>query len=143
MSDEETIFAAASEKASASARAAFLDRVCAGRDELRARVEVLLAAHEGAGSFLELPPSADLTVDISGAMQPKAGTVVGPPQTGNYVSKTLHDLQRFLQLRVNPNAEGFCRVFDGDVRLHALALYAFSLPGIPASDWNTQDIAAD
>ena len=84
-----------------------------------------------------------LGTDFSVCCPPGRGAVSGPPQTGNYVSKTLHDLQRFLQLRVNPNAEGFCRVFDGDVRLHALALYAFSPPRIPARDGNAQDIAAD
>ena len=38
-----------------SQRAVFLDEACAGDRELRGEVEVLLAAHEQAGSFLSLP----------------------------------------------------------------------------------------
>ncbi len=38
-----------------SQRPAFLDEACAGDEELRREVESLLAAHEGAGSFIEAP----------------------------------------------------------------------------------------
>ena len=34
-------------------RAAFLDQACAGDDELRSKLDALLAAHERAGSFIE------------------------------------------------------------------------------------------
>ena len=37
-------------------RAAFLDQVCAGDENLRRKVAALLAAHERAGDFLEKPP---------------------------------------------------------------------------------------
>jgi serine/threonine-protein kinase len=40
-----------------SERAAFLDEACAGDDALRREVESLLAAHERAGSFIEMPAS--------------------------------------------------------------------------------------
>src|SRR5947199_1162240 len=36
-------------------RAAFLDQACAGDQQLRKEVEVLIAAHERAGSFIEKP----------------------------------------------------------------------------------------
>ncbi len=36
-------------------RAAFLDAACHGDDKLRARVDVLLDAHEDAGEFLSAP----------------------------------------------------------------------------------------
>ncbi len=36
-------------------RAAFLDQACAGDQQLRREVEVLIAAHERAGSFIEKP----------------------------------------------------------------------------------------
>ncbi|MHC4428875.1 MAG: protein kinase domain-containing protein, partial [Planctomycetota bacterium] len=39
-------------------RAAFLDRACAGRPELRGEVESLLEAHDRAGVFLETPALA-------------------------------------------------------------------------------------
>jgi len=38
-------------------RAAFLERVCAGDENLRLKVEALLRAHEHVGRFLEEPPA--------------------------------------------------------------------------------------
>jgi serine/threonine protein kinase len=63
--NEETIFATALEK-SPDERRRFLEEACAGNAELRASVEALLAASDGAGQFLEKPP-ADLapTLNIS------------------------------------------------------------------------------
>jgi hypothetical protein len=40
----------------AEERAAFLDRACAGDENLRRKVEALLRAHERVGDFLETPP---------------------------------------------------------------------------------------
>jgi hypothetical protein len=40
----------------AEERAAFLDRACAGDENLRRKVEALLRAHERVGDFLEMPP---------------------------------------------------------------------------------------
>src|SRR5438045_411775 len=57
MADEQTIFTDALAKSSAQERSAFLDRACAGDAGLRARVDVLLSAHEEAGGFLESPPA--------------------------------------------------------------------------------------
>ena len=48
-----TIFAEALERTDPGARAAYLDGVCGDDSSLRRRVETLLAAHAGAGRFLE------------------------------------------------------------------------------------------
>jgi hypothetical protein len=48
-----TIFAEALERTDPAARAAYLDAACEGDSALRQRVEALLAAHDGAGRFLE------------------------------------------------------------------------------------------
>ena len=37
-------------------REAFLDVACVGNDDLRRKVEALLAAHDRIGNFLENPP---------------------------------------------------------------------------------------
>jgi serine/threonine protein kinase/tetratricopeptide (TPR) repeat protein len=82
MSDEETIFTEALAKPSPQERSAFLDQACGGNVALRQRVEVLLAALDRAGSFLESPP-ADLSptsVDEDTVQQPPAerpGQMVG------------------------------------------------------------------
>jgi WD40 repeat protein len=57
---EETIFAAALEKSSASERAAYLDEACAGDAALRHQVDALLKAHAAAGPFLDVPAPAQL-----------------------------------------------------------------------------------
>src|SRR3989441_11976475 len=53
----EAIFAAAMEITDPAARTAYVQRACAGDDALGLAVESLLAAHEGAGDFLEGPPT--------------------------------------------------------------------------------------
>ena len=65
-----TLFAEALERSDPANRAAYLDGACAGDAALRAQVEELLAAHAGAGRFLE-PAPADTpgdrgTVDLPG-----------------------------------------------------------------------------
>jgi hypothetical protein len=59
----EAIFFAALERTSAGERAAFLDQACAGDEDLRRRVDRLLAVQSHVGGFLELPvvPPADET----------------------------------------------------------------------------------
>ncbi len=42
-------------------RVAFLDRVCAGEDELRGKVEALLRSNDRAGDFLEQPPTNSIS----------------------------------------------------------------------------------
>jgi WD40 repeat protein len=53
---EETLFQEALSRSPAE-RAAFLEQACAGRPELRAAVEALLAAHEKPGNVLDKPPA--------------------------------------------------------------------------------------
>src|SRR5687768_13989576 len=55
---EETIFTAALERADPSERAAFLADACGTDAALRGRIELLLAAHSGAGDFLNRPAVA-------------------------------------------------------------------------------------
>ena len=54
--NERTIFLEALDKGSPQECAAFLNEVCRGNPELRRRIEILLGAHEDAGSFLEKQP---------------------------------------------------------------------------------------
>jgi len=44
-------------KVAVQERASFLDRVCAGEENLRQTVEALLRAHDRLGNFLEEPPT--------------------------------------------------------------------------------------
>ena len=60
-----TIFAEALERTDPAERAAYLDRACGGDADLRRRVEALLAAHAGAGRFLE--PDATGALDATAA----------------------------------------------------------------------------
>jgi hypothetical protein len=55
---EEAIFEAARQCASPDQRAAYLGQACAGRPDLRRRVEELLAAHDQAGIFLAGPAAS-------------------------------------------------------------------------------------
>jgi hypothetical protein len=52
---EQSIFIEALEREDPAERAAFLDRVCAGDQALRDRIERLLRRHEQGGSFLDAP----------------------------------------------------------------------------------------
>ena len=56
-------------------RAAFLAQACAGKAELRAQVDLLLDAHQRAGSFLEDPATATMT---DRPVTERPGTVIGP-----------------------------------------------------------------
>ncbi|MBC7855989.1 MAG: serine/threonine protein kinase, partial [Pirellulaceae bacterium] len=64
--NEQTIFTDALAKRNPNERQFFLDQACGKDAALRAQVEELLAAEQGAGSFLEHPPAGlDATVDAS------------------------------------------------------------------------------
>ncbi|MBX9624577.1 MAG: protein kinase, partial [Gemmataceae bacterium] len=77
MSPAEAVFFAALEKDPAD-RSAYLDAACAGKPDLRARVEKLLAAHPKVGDFLEPPSGAGGgrqppdTIDHQGADAPRS-----------------------------------------------------------------------
>ncbi len=60
--NEETLFQEALSRPPEE-RAAFLEQACAGRPELRAAVEALLAAHEKSGNILDRPVDPAQTVD--------------------------------------------------------------------------------
>src|ERR1700680_2759915 len=63
MSPAEAVFFAAAALPTAE-RAAYLDRACAGHDDLRQRVEQMLAARPLIGDFLE-PASAHTSAHVS------------------------------------------------------------------------------
>ncbi|HKI33834.1 MAG TPA: protein kinase [Gemmataceae bacterium] len=74
--NEQAIFIAALQE-EREKRAAYLDRVCGGHAALRQRIEVLLEAHDRAGSFLQQPAAAGLT-DAYRPLSEGPGTVIGP-----------------------------------------------------------------
>src|SRR5688572_17255775 len=74
----EEVFVEAVTKAAAAARAAFLDHACGGDTALRQRVEDLLAAHEGAGSFLKPPDGAAPRTGDYQPISEAPGTQIGP-----------------------------------------------------------------
>jgi len=74
--DAETIFLAALEEATPASRAAFVERACAGDEELLRRVHKLLACHEAPDGPLDAPP---VGLGLVGErMNEQSGTVVGP-----------------------------------------------------------------
>jgi eukaryotic-like serine/threonine-protein kinase len=81
---ERTIFLEALDKADPAERAAFLDRACDGKAELRRRVERLLEALDGAGSFMESPAITDgpaATGDGPDSLSPGARPILEGPGT--------------------------------------------------------------
>src|SRR3989441_922696 len=58
-------------------RAAFLDRACAGNEDLRRRIEALLRSNDRAGAFLEQPPEVVGEGRIKAAGGEKPGDRVG------------------------------------------------------------------
>jgi serine/threonine-protein kinase len=75
--NEEAIFMAATEKASPQERRAYLDAACAGDARLRARLEILLNAHDRPDPYLSAPGQLDATL-AGPALHEKAGSVIGP-----------------------------------------------------------------
>ena len=73
------VFGEALEQPTPQEQAAYLDRACRGKPELRARVEELLRAQQDAGSFLPEPAgSSDDTPVEAPATLERPGTAVGP-----------------------------------------------------------------
>jgi hypothetical protein len=58
-SDREIAIFTQALKISSQKREAFLERSCAGDEELRRKVEALLKAHGRLGTFMEEPPSGE------------------------------------------------------------------------------------
>jgi len=86
---ERDIFIAALQKENPAERSAFLDQACDSDAALRQRIEVLLQAHENAGSFLDRPaakdavtgeytpnPAKDAPAAVTSAEEP--GSRIGP-----------------------------------------------------------------
>lgn len=67
---EETIFTTALDKRTPAERSAFLDEACGGDAALRQRVEALIAAHEQADNFLELPVLEQIAAGEAPAREP-------------------------------------------------------------------------
>jgi serine/threonine protein kinase/WD40 repeat protein len=78
--DVKSIFGKALQMAVSGERAAYLDATCEGYPEIRADVEALLRALEGAGNFLEAPerPGGDATRSRPGGDPERTGTL--PPK---------------------------------------------------------------
>ncbi len=77
--DEESLFHAALSKPSLLERSAFLDGACAGKPELRAAVEALLAAHEASGRFLDPQASGSAAVDPNADQPTSEATIAQTP----------------------------------------------------------------
>ena len=59
-------------------RRTFLDDACAGRPELRARLDVLLRAHEQPDPFFESPPSKLAFASLQATQTEAVGDEIGP-----------------------------------------------------------------
>src|SRR5437763_17010574 len=109
LSRVETIFNDAVAIAAPDARAAFLDRACAADQDLRQRVEALLAAHEGTQDVLRLP-YADRTLESVPVVSEGPGTTIGRykllEQIGEggfgvvFMAEQQHPLRRKVALKV-------------------------------------------
>ncbi|HZU37563.1 MAG TPA: protein kinase [Gemmataceae bacterium] len=73
----QSLFLAAVEARTPTARAVLLEHECGTDAELRQRVEALLRAHEAPASFLD-EPSACLDMPLDGPICEHVGTVIGP-----------------------------------------------------------------
>ena len=78
-----TIFAEALERTDPSERAAYLDAACADDAALRRRIEALLAAHDGAGRFLE-PEFSDQSQTAGPEAERMARTSVPETHSGSH-----------------------------------------------------------
>ncbi len=75
--DVDAVFCAAVEIESADERAAYVERACAERPELRSRLEKLLDAHFRAGSFLESPAAELDPTATPPEISERPGAVIG------------------------------------------------------------------
>src|SRR5215510_5529604 len=61
----------------AGGRTAFLDQACSGDDELRRKIDALLAAHEHAESFIEAPAFAGIAQSLADEARSMVGRQLG------------------------------------------------------------------
>ena len=86
--NEETLFQEALSR-SPEERAAFLEQACAGRPELRAAVEALLAAHEKSGNILDRPPGRPrIRAGVGRRPTPSSSTHSGPDEVSSADHRT-------------------------------------------------------
>src|SRR5262249_10809681 len=76
--DEASIFLEALQRTAPEERADYLAQVCAGNDELRHSVEMLLKAHAQAGAFLSQPAVDAVATFDEPATTEGPGHVIGP-----------------------------------------------------------------
>src|SRR5437899_4415085 len=107
--DEASIFLEALQKTKPAERAAYLDQACAGDDELRRNVEMLLRAQAKAGDFLNQPAAAAIAT-IEEPITERPGTIIGPykllQQIGEggmgtvFMAEQTHPVRRKVALKV-------------------------------------------
>src|SRR5262245_30303692 len=78
MSRAEEVFFAALDRPDPADRAAYLDAACVGDPGLRARIELLLAAHPGVGRFLEPGSATGTTGTFEGGRPDATASHPGP-----------------------------------------------------------------
>jgi hypothetical protein len=81
---ERSIFLNGLDKEDPADRAAYLDRACAGRPQLRDRVERILRAYQAGSSFLEIPAPEQL------ALSDQAMTFLAPPREPGALGRLDH-----------------------------------------------------
>src|SRR5215467_2359996 len=81
---ERSIFLNALDREDPADRAAYLDRACAGKPELRSRIEKMLRAHQAGSSFLEVPAPEQL------ARSDQALTFLAPPREPGALGRLDH-----------------------------------------------------
>ena len=82
--NERSIFLNALDRDDPAARAAYLDAACAGRPDLRKRVEELLQSHHEAGTFLNVPAMEQVV-----AAEKSLG-FLGPPREPDSLGRLDH-----------------------------------------------------
>lgn len=105
-----SLFEKALEVESAAERAAFLDRECADKPELRVSIDALLQAHADAGSFLASPVVDCRPTTFMPPLVEEPGTVIGPyrllQQIGEggmgvvFMAEQSHPIQRTVALKI-------------------------------------------
>lgn len=131
-SNIDDIYLAALERTSAEERIALLDSACAGKPELRRRVERLLEVQGNLGSFLE-SPAPEICPAASQAVLEKTGSQIGPyrllQQIGEggmgvvYMAEQVEPVKRRVALKIiKPGMDSRQVIARFEVEQQALAL---------------------
>jgi eukaryotic-like serine/threonine-protein kinase len=93
-----------------SQRAAFIERACAGDEQLRKRIEALVRAHHSAGAFMENPPRIPSPGIADLALTNQSGQRIGPykllQEIGEggcgvvYMAEQEHPIRRRVALKI-------------------------------------------